>query len=129
MTLSPEMSKSVCDFVRQQLLIATSKLMELYKLGDEGAAFRDTQYHFLWFTSLADTDALGATYDLMCKDGAHFNSMPIDSKAVFGRIYIAAIAPSDPKRANQVFENLIRLYTDPGEDAHIQEIISNAAKT
>ena len=128
MTSSPELSKSVSDFVHRQLLVATSKLIELYKSGDESAAFRSAQYHFLWYTSLANTDALEAAYDLMCKGGAHFD-MPIDSKAVFGRIFIADIAPNDPKRANQVFENLISPYTDPGEDAHIQEIISDAAKT
>lgn len=119
--------KSVCDFIQQQLLITTSKLVELYRSGDESEAFRSAQYLFLWYTSLATTDALESAYKLMCKDGAHFD-MPIDSKAAFGRIFIAAIALTDPSRANEVLENLIKPYTDPGEDAHLHEMISNAAK-
>lgn len=120
-------AQPVSDFVHRQLLVVTLKLIELYQSGEESAAFRSAHYEFLWFTSLANTDALEAAYDLMCKDGANFN-MPIDCIAVFGRIFIAAIAPTDPNKANQVFENLIKLNTAPGEDAHIQEIISNVAK-
>ncbi|WP_205859818.1 hypothetical protein [Cochlodiniinecator piscidefendens] len=55
----------------------------------------------------------------MIEDGACYE-MPIDSNAVFGRIFIMAIAPSNPAKAAEVFETLINLYADPAEADYIK---------
>ena len=75
--------RTVRDFVHQQLLEHTSELIKLCRSNDDGPEFLSARYNFLWFTSLADAEALEAAYELMCKDGACFE-MPIDSNAVFG---------------------------------------------
>ena len=43
----------------------------------------------------------------MIEDGACYE-MPIDSNAVFGRILIMAIEPSNPAKAAEVFETLMK---------------------
>jgi hypothetical protein len=55
----------------------------------------------------------------MIEDGACYE-MPIDSNAVFGRILIIAIEPSNPAKAAEVFETLIGLHADLGEADHIK---------
>ena len=55
----------------------------------------------------------------MIEDGTCYE-MPIDSNAVFGRILIMAIEPSNPAKAAEVFESLTGIYADPGETDHIK---------
>ena len=55
----------------------------------------------------------------MIEDGACYE-MPIDSNAVFGRILIMTIEPSNPAKAAEVFETLTGIYADPGETDHIK---------
>ena len=119
---SNEIKSSVRDFVRTQLLESVDDLIRLCRSNDFGDKFRSAQYTFLWNASLADPESLEAAYDRMIEDSACYE-MPIDSNAVFGRILIMAIKPSNPAKAAEVFETLISLYADPGEADHIKQKI------
>jgi hypothetical protein len=119
---SAEIKSSVRDFVHTQLLEGVDDLVRLCRSNDFGDKFQSAKYTFLWNASLADTEALEAAYDRMIENGACYE-MPIDSNAVFGRIFIMAIAPSNPAKAAEVFETLINLYADPGEADYIKHEI------
>ncbi|MBU3261284.1 hypothetical protein KPG71_14765 [Roseovarius sp. PS-C2] len=125
MSTSAEIQSHIRDFVRTQLLGSVDDLIRLCRSNDFGDKLRSAQYAFLWNASLADPEALEAAYDRMIEDGGCYE-MPIDSNAVFGRILIMAIAPSNPAKAAEVFETLIKLYADPGEADYIKhEILEN----
>ncbi|MEP5151663.1 hypothetical protein [Planktotalea sp.] len=119
MNKSAEGKNITRDFVVSQLLGSVDDLIKLCRSGDFGDGFRSAQYRFLWNASLADPEALEAAYDRMIEDGACYD-IAIDSNAVFGRILIMAIAPTNPTKAAEVFETLINLYADPGEADHIK---------
>ncbi|GAA6163413.1 hypothetical protein NBRC116590_11170 [Pelagimonas sp. KU-00592-HH] len=119
---STEIRSSVRDFVQTQLLESVNDIIRLCRSNDFGSDLQTAKYTFLWNTSLADLEALEAAYDRMIEDGACYE-MPIDSNAVFGRILIMEIAPSNPAKAAEVFERLIRHYTDPSEADHIEHKI------
>lgn len=119
---STEIKSSVRDSIRTQLLEGVDDIIKLCRQNEYGDKLRSAQYSFLWNASLADPEALEAAYDQMIEDGGCYD-MPIDSNAVFGRILIMAIAPSNPAKAAEVFQTLINIYADPGAADHIKHEI------